>query len=74
MTKVWEGAVEVTSEVLEDQPRDTIATRVPLRGDVEDPAADVWATIGGLLRNAFVESLRRGLEGGVDVEDEGEGG
>jgi len=76
LTKVWEGVVEVTSEVLEDQPRDTIATRVPLRGDIEDPNADVWATIGGLLRNAFIESLRRGLEGdiGGGDEDGGEGG
>lgn len=76
LTKVWEGVVEVTSEVLEDQPRDTIATRVPLRGDIEDPDADVWATIGGLLRNAFIESLRRGLEGdiGGGDEDGGEGG
>ncbi len=71
LTKVWEGVVEVTSEVLEDQPRDTIATRVPLRGDLDDPSADVWATIGGLLRNAFIESLRRGLDGSVGPGSEG---
>lgn len=73
-TKVWEGVVEVTSDVLEDRPRDTIATRVPLRGRLEEPTADVWATIGGLLRNAFIESLRRGLEGELRSSEEGTGG
>jgi hypothetical protein len=26
-----------------------------------------WSTIGGLLRNAFIEALRRGLEGSVEL-------
>lgn len=68
LTKVWEGAVEVAGEVLEDQPRDTIATRVPLQGEIEDPQPGIWSTIGGLLRNAFIESLRRGIEGSVGLK------
>jgi hypothetical protein len=61
--KLWEGLAEVVGEILEDQDKDRIATRVPFSGSTEDPNADVWSTIGGLLKNAFIESLRRGLEG-----------
>jgi hypothetical protein len=66
--KVWQGVVEVVGEVLEDQDKDRIATRVPFAGTIEDPEADVWSTIGGVLKNAFLEALRRGIEGEVDIE------
>jgi hypothetical protein len=66
-TRVWEGVVEVAAEVLEDQSKDRVATRIPLRGRVDGPEADVWSTIGGILKNAFLESLRRGLEDKIDV-------
>jgi hypothetical protein len=62
LTKLWEGVVEVVGEVLEDQDKDRIATRVPLRGSIDDPEADIWSTIGGVLKNAFLEALRRGIE------------
>jgi hypothetical protein len=65
--KLWQGLVDVAGEILEDQKRDRIATKVPFQGRLEDPEADVWATIGGLLRNGFIEALRRGVEGSIDI-------
>lgn len=67
VNKLWQGAAEVAASILEDGDKDRIATRIPLSGAIEDPAADIWTTIGGLLKNAFIEALRRGIEGGVDV-------
>jgi hypothetical protein len=69
--KLWEGVVEVAGEILEDHDKDRIATRIPFSGSVEGPEADVWSTIGGLLKNAFIESLRRGLEGKVGLSRSG---
>jgi hypothetical protein len=66
-TRVWEGIVEVAAELLEDQDKDRVATRIPFRGTIDEPEADVWSTIGGILKNAFLESLRRGLEDKVGV-------
>jgi hypothetical protein len=68
-TRVWEGIVEVAAEVLEDQGKDRVATRIPFEGSVDDPEADVWSTIGGILKNAFLEALRRGLEDEITVSD-----
>jgi hypothetical protein len=65
--KLWEGLIEVVGEVLEDQDKDRIATRVPFSGSIENPDADIWSTVGGLLKNAFIESLRRGLEDKVGI-------
>jgi hypothetical protein len=67
VNKLWQGVAEVAASILEDSDTDRIATRIPFSGVIEDPAADIWSTIGGLLKNAFIEALRRGIEGGVDV-------
>jgi hypothetical protein len=67
--KIWEGVVEVAGEILEDQDKDRIATRVPLRGSIDDPEADIWSTIGGLLKNAFLEALRRGIEDKISTSE-----
>ena len=40
-----------------------VATKAPFKGDFADNTVDVWTTIQNLLRNAFVQSLREGLEG-----------
>jgi hypothetical protein len=59
--------VEAVGELLEDQKRDRIATKIPFSGSIKDPKAGVWSTVGGLLRNAFIEALRRGLEGSIGL-------
>ncbi len=66
--KIWQGVVDLAGEVLEDQKRDQSATRIPLSGRFDAPDVNVWSAIGSLLRNAFIEALRRGLEGSVDIE------
>jgi hypothetical protein len=61
--KLWEGVVQVAAEVLKNHKHDQIATKVPLRGSTEAPSADTLATMFGLLKNAFLQALRRGIEG-----------
>jgi hypothetical protein len=61
--KLWEAVAEAAGEILEDQDKDRIATRIPFSGSVENPEAGIWPTVGGILKNAFLQSLRRGLEG-----------
>jgi uncharacterized protein YhdP len=63
--KLWEGFVEVVSEIFENHKHDSIATRIPFSGSIDEPSADIFATIGGVLKNAFLKSLRRGIEGSV---------
>jgi hypothetical protein len=65
--KVWQAVVELAAEVIEDQDKSRIATKVPFAGSIDDPEADTWSTIGGLLKNAFIESLRRGFEKEIGI-------
>lgn len=66
--KVWQAVLDAASELLEDQSKDQAATRIPFKGTLENPDIDVWSAAGNLLRHAFIEALRRGLEGSVDLQ------
>jgi hypothetical protein len=60
--KLWEGVVEVGQNILENDDKKQVATRVPLSGRVDKPDADIMETVLYVLRNAFIEALRHGLE------------
>ncbi len=57
--KLWEALVGVGAEVLENQERDEVATKVPLQGDLNSPTPDVSATLFNVLRNAFVTAFEK---------------
>ena len=57
--KIWEALVGVGAEVLENQSRDEVATKVPIQGDLNAPSPDVSVTIYNVLRNAFVNAIEK---------------
>jgi hypothetical protein len=65
----WEALVGMTSEVLENQPRDQFGTVVPLRGEVSGPETNVLTVVGNVLHNAFVRAYLPRLEGVGDDSD-----
>ena len=65
LASIWEGVVGVTTELFEDQPHDRVATRIPISGSVDDPKLGFWATLGNVVRNAFIEALVPRLERSV---------
>lgn len=64
LNELYQGVVGGVATVLENPPRDQVATVTPIEGRLDDPDADVWTSLGRLLRNAFVEAIRPGLEPG----------
>jgi hypothetical protein len=65
----WQAIVGTTMTVLKNQPKDRLATIVPIAGDYEQSGADLWAAIGGLLKNAFVRALLPKIEHSVSFEE-----
>jgi hypothetical protein len=61
--KVYEGVVGGASELLENQPRDTIAMKTDLSGPVSDPKGSTLQILLSILRNAFIKAILPGLEG-----------
>lgn len=68
---VWEATVGAVITLFKNQPNDQFATEVPLSGRIKNPSTNIIATIGGVLRNAFISAFKpfyRG-EGKVDRKD-----
>ncbi|MDB4977062.1 MAG: hypothetical protein JWN48_5403, partial [Myxococcaceae bacterium] len=60
--KLWEGVVEVGKEVFENEDKQQVATKVPLSGKLESPKAGIGETVLYVLKNAFIQALKRGLD------------
>jgi hypothetical protein len=60
--KLKEKAAEVIGKVLQNRPRDEVATVVPISGPLKNPKASTWETLVGLIRNAFIEAILPGFE------------
>ncbi len=65
----WEGLVDLGAELFENQPRDRLAARIPLAGELDQASTDLVDTIGSLLRNAFVVALRPALDESIELRD-----
>ncbi len=69
---LWEGLVSVVAEILENQPRDQLATNIPVDGDISNPDTSVFVVVGNILRNAFVEAFQANLDNSISLFDDEE--
>lgn len=68
---LWKDLVAATARLLRDKKHKQVATIVPFSGKFEAQTnVRVLTTIGNLLRNGFIQALRRGLEGSPSVTKE----
>jgi hypothetical protein len=61
----WQALVGGITSLLKNQPRDQFGTLIPFSGDLSGATTtDILATLGNVLRNAFVRAYLPRLEGG----------
>ena len=60
--KAYEAVVGKVSKVLENRPRDEVATRVEISGRLDNPNASITDTIVGLVQNAFFKAILPGFD------------
>jgi hypothetical protein len=59
--KAWlaDTGLELFSDRVPD--RNAVATIVPIKGKLDNPEVQVWPTVLGIVRNAFVEGISSGF-------------
>jgi len=62
MQKVYEGVVGGVSKILQNRPREEVATRVELSGPLDKPSTSILDTILGLVQNAFFKAILPGFD------------
>jgi hypothetical protein len=60
--KAYEAVVGALSGVLENQPRDEVATRVDISGRIDQPQVSPLEAAGRLFQNAFFKAILPGFE------------
>jgi len=63
----WQALLGAVTSVLKNQPRDQFGTLIPFSADASGSSSpDILATIGNLLRNAFIRAYLPRLEKGTE--------
>jgi hypothetical protein len=60
--KMYEGLVGGLSSILENEPREEVATRIDISGPLDDPEANTLEVILLLIRNGFFNAILPGFE------------
>jgi hypothetical protein len=60
--KIYEGVIGGISWVLENSPRDEVATVTTIAGKLQNPQTGTWEAIQGLIQNAFFKAILPGFE------------
>lgn len=62
--RLYQAVVGGVMGLLENQPRDEVATQTDVSGEVENPQADTWQLVGNLVQNAFFKAILPGFATG----------
>jgi len=67
--KAWAALVGLAAKIFENREEKQVATKIPLRGDIEDPKAGIIPAIVNLGRNAFIGAFSHSIEGTIALTD-----
>ena len=62
LQKLYESVVGGATDLLENRPRDEVATKADLSGPIENPRMNTWEMIVKLIQNAFFQAILPGLD------------
>ncbi|QCW98626.1 DUF748 domain-containing protein [Aggregatimonas sangjinii] len=67
--KLWEGFVGFFKFVLKNQKTDTLATKIPLEGDLTQVKSKVFPAIFNIFKNAWISGFKGIVDDEVEFED-----
>ncbi|MCF2447415.1 DUF748 domain-containing protein [Dyadobacter sp. CY345] len=67
LQKLWEGAAGTVAEIFENQSKDQLATKIPFKGDMDEPDTNVWYALSNVLQNAFIHALQPTIDNEITI-------
>ncbi|MGB6150508.1 MAG: hypothetical protein WBG48_00840, partial [Pricia sp.] len=55
--------------VLKNQSNNTLATKVPIEGDLSDVGTKIWPTVTNIFQNAWIKAFQGIVDDDIDFED-----
>lgn len=69
LSVIWEGFVGMFKFILKNQGTNTLATRVPIEGNLSDVKTDVWSTVFNIFKNAWFNAFQGELDKDVNYDE-----
>lgn len=63
----WEAFIGTTAEILQNQSKERLATKIPIEGRYTNPEVQTWDAILSILKNAFIEALKPSIDHSVNI-------
>lgn len=67
LRQAWEGITGAVTEIFENQKEETFATKIPLKGDIDNPRANIFFAIMQILENAFISALQPSIDQQINL-------
>lgn len=67
--KLWEGFVGALKFLFKNQGTDTLATRAPFEGDLNQVDTGIWTTVLNIFKNAWIEAFSGKIDEDIEYED-----
>lgn len=67
--KLWEGFVGVFKFLLKNKGADTLATRAPIEGDLNDLDTGLFTTILNIFKNGWISAFSGEVDENIEFED-----
>ena len=71
---LWETLVASAAEILQNQKKEQLATKINMNGTFDKVHLNTWRAISFVLRNAFLNALRPSLDNSISINNLKEGG
>ncbi|WP_299129069.1 DUF748 domain-containing protein [uncultured Winogradskyella sp.] len=69
LSVLWEGFVGFFKFLLKNKGKNTLATSVPLEGNLNNVQGKVWPTIFNTVKNGWIEAFKNQVDGKIDFND-----
>jgi hypothetical protein len=69
LRRLWELIVGAAVEVVKNHPKDRLATKIPLKGNIHSKENFTWTAIVNVMRNGFVKAFDKNVEGSINLDD-----
>jgi hypothetical protein len=66
---LWEGFAGFFKFILKNQSTDTLATKVPFEGDLNNVEAGVWPTVINIFGNAWIKAFTGDVDNEIEYKD-----
>lgn len=71
--KLWEGFVGFFKFALKNQSTDTLASKVPIEGDLTNIETSIWPAISNIIKNGWIKAFSQAVDEDVNYQDALEG-